>query len=150
MATEVNFYHLTRSSLEEALPRLLVKTLQAGERAVVMLGSPERVDVLNTHLWTYDPNGFLPHGSAKEGDPDRQPIWLTHIDENPNGAGFLFVADHAHSERLSDYKRCFELFDGRDEQAVADARERWKAYKAAGYSLVYWQQTATGGWEKKA
>ena len=39
MATEVNFYHLTRSSLEDALPRLLVKTLQAGERAVVMLGS---------------------------------------------------------------------------------------------------------------
>ncbi len=33
MATEVNFYHLTRSSLEDALPRLLVKTLQAGERA---------------------------------------------------------------------------------------------------------------------
>ena len=44
MATEVNFYHLTKSSLEDALPRLLVKTLQAGERAVVMLGSPERVD----------------------------------------------------------------------------------------------------------
>ncbi|HTE36042.1 MAG TPA: DNA polymerase III subunit chi, partial [Reyranella sp.] len=54
MATEVNFYHLTKSSLEDALPRLLVKTLQAGERAVVMLGSPERVDALNTHLWTYD------------------------------------------------------------------------------------------------
>ncbi|SJZ42634.1 DNA polymerase III, chi subunit [Enhydrobacter aerosaccus] len=150
MATEVNFYHLTRSSLEEALPRLLVKTLQAGERAVVMLGSPERVDVLNTHLWTYDPNGFLPHGSAKEGDADRQPIWLTHLDENPNGAGFLFVADHAHSDRLDSYKRCFELFDGRDDQAVAEARDRWKAYKAAGHTLVYWQQTATGGWEKKA
>ena len=27
MATEVNFYHLTRSSLEAALPRLLAKTL---------------------------------------------------------------------------------------------------------------------------
>ncbi len=63
MATEVNFYHLTRSSLEAALPRLLAKTLQAGERAVVMLGSSERVDALNTHLWTYDPNGFLPHGA---------------------------------------------------------------------------------------
>ena len=33
--TEINFYHLTRSSLEQALPRLLEKTLQAGERAVV-------------------------------------------------------------------------------------------------------------------
>ncbi len=149
MASEINFYHLTRSSLEDALPRLLVKTLQAGERAVVLLGSPERVDALNTHLWTYDPNSFLPHGSAREGEADRQPIWLTHLDENPNGATFLFVADRARSERLDDYKRCFELFDGRDEQAVADARERWKAYKAAGHTVIYWQQT-NGGWEKKA
>jgi DNA polymerase-3 subunit chi len=149
VATEVNFYHLTKSSLEDALPRLLVKTLQAGERAVVMLGSPERVDALNTHLWAYDQDSFLPHGSARDGEADRQPVWLTHLDENPNGAAFLFVADRARSDRLADYKRCFELFDGRDEGAVADSRERWKAYKAAGHAVVYWQQTAAG-WEKKA
>jgi DNA polymerase-3 subunit chi len=149
MATEVNFYHLTKSSLEDALPRLLEKTLQAGERAVVLLGSPERVDALNTHLWTFDPNGFLPHGSARDGEAERQPVWLTDRDENPNGAGFLFVADRAKSERVADYKRYFELFDGRDEGAVADSRERWKAYKAAGHSVVYWQQTDRG-WEKKA
>jgi DNA polymerase III subunit chi len=150
MATEVNFYHLTKSSLEDALPRLLVKTLQAGERAVVMLGSPERVDALNGHLWTYDPNGFLPHGSAKDGEAARQPVWLTHLDENPNKAAFLFVADRAKSEKVADYKRCFELFDGRDDGAVIDSRERWKAYKAAGHTVVYWQQTESGGWEKKA
>ena len=150
MATEVNFYHLTKSSLEDALPRLLAKTLQAGERAVVMLGSPERVDALNTHLWTYDPNGFLPHGSSKDGEADRQPVWLTHLDENPNKAGFLFVADRAKSEKVADYKRCFELFDGRDDGAVTDSRDRWKTYKAAGHTVVYWQQTESGGWEKKA
>jgi DNA polymerase-3 subunit chi len=149
MATEVNFYHLTKSSLEAALPRLLEKTLQAGERAVVLLGSPERVDALNTHLWTFDPNGFLPHGSARDGEAERQPVWLTHVDENPNDAAFLFVADGARSERIAQYKRCFELFDGRDEEAVAASRERWKAYKAAGHAVIYWQQTATG-WEKKA
>jgi DNA polymerase III subunit chi len=150
MMTEVNFYHLTKSSLEDALPRLLQKTLQAGARAVVMVGSPERVEALDTQLWTYDPNGFLPHGSARDGDADRQPIWLTHLDENPNGATFLFVADRARSEKVGDYKRCFELFDGRDEAAVADTRERWTAYKTAGYAVVYWQQTTSGGWEKKA
>ncbi|MCW5734346.1 MAG: DNA polymerase III subunit chi [Enhydrobacter sp.] len=149
MATEVNFYHLTRSSLEDALPRLLVKTLQAGERAVVLLGSPERVDALNTHLWTYGEDSFLPHGSVRDGEADRQPVWLTHLDENPNGAAFLFVADGARSDRISAYRRCFELFDGRDDQAVADSRKRWRAYKAAGHTLAYWQQTATGGWEKK-
>ena len=150
MPTEVNFYHLTKSSLESALPRLLEKTLQAGARAVVMLGSPERVEALNTHLWTYDPNGFLPHGAQRDGDAERQPVWLTHLDENPNGAAFLFVADRARSERIGDYKRCFELVDGRDEDAVAQSRERWKAYKEAGHTVVYWQQTPAGGWEKKA
>ena len=150
MPTEVNFYHLTRSSLEDALPRLLHKTLQAGERAVVLLGSAERVDALNVHLWVSDERGFLPHGSAKDGEADRQPIWLTHVDENPNGAQFLFVADRARADKVSQYKRCFELFDGRDDTAVADSRERWKAYKAAGHTLQYWQQTDTGGWEKKA
>src|SRR3981081_154598 len=144
MATEVNFYHLTRSSLDAAFPRLLAKTLQAGERAVVMLGSPERVDALNTHLWTFDPNGFLPHGSARDGEAARQPVWLPHLDETPNGAAFLFVADRARSERMADYRRCFELFDGRDDTAVADSRERWKAYKAAGHTVIYWQKTATG------
>ena len=150
MATEVNFYHLTKSSLEDALRRLLHKTLQAGERAVVMVGSPERVDALNTHLWAADPNGFLPHGSARDGEADRQPVWLTHLDENPNGAAFLFVADRARSEKVGDYKRCFELFDGGDESAVADTRERWRQCKAVGHTVVYWQQTASGGWEKKA
>jgi len=77
-------------------------------------------------------------------------VWLTHLDENPNGANFLFVADRAQSDKMDGYKRCFELFDGRDEEAVADTRERWKAYKAAGHAVVYWQQTASGGWEKKA
>src|SRR5258708_4565273 len=42
MATEVNFYHLTRSSLEAALPRLLAKTLQAGARARGSLGARPR------------------------------------------------------------------------------------------------------------
>ncbi|WP_264811938.1 DNA polymerase III subunit chi, partial [Gluconacetobacter johannae] len=32
---EIGFYHLTRSSLEQALPPLLGRTLDAGRRAVV-------------------------------------------------------------------------------------------------------------------
>jgi DNA polymerase-3 subunit chi len=146
---EVNFYHLTASTLEDALPRLLAKTLQAGERAIVMVGSPERVDALNNHLWTFDPDSFLPHGSARDGDAPRQPIWLTHLDENPNGARFLFLADRARSDRVGDFSRCFEIFDGRDDAAVSESRERWKAYKAAGHAVAYYQQTASG-WEKKA
>ena len=77
-------------------------------------------------------------------------MWLTHLDENPNGAAFLFVADHARSERVADYRRCFELSTAATRRPLPKSRQRWKAYKAAGHTVIYWQQTPGGGWEKKA
>ena len=62
--TEIRFYHLTRRSLEDVLPVMLERTLvRDGKRAIVMLGSAERVEHLNAHLWTYNDRSFLPHGS---------------------------------------------------------------------------------------
>ncbi|MEO8559863.1 MAG: DNA polymerase III subunit chi, partial [Rhodospirillales bacterium] len=98
----------------------------------------------------YDPDSFLPHGSAKDGNAAEQPLWLTASDENPNAAKFLFLTDGAVSQQLATFARCFELFDGRDESAVANARERWKQLKADGHSIAYWQQNDKGGWEKRA
>lgn len=148
--TEVRFYHLQRKTLEQALPELLEKVLERGWRAVVMAGSEERVEALNGHLWTYGDRSFLPHGSARDGYPQEQPIWLTVADENPNGADVLVLTDGASAGSLASYALCCELFDGRDAAAVAAARQRWTAYKAAGHKLTYWQQTERGGWEKKA
>lgn len=148
--TDVAFYHLQRSTLEAALPALLAKTLAAGKRAVVMLGAPERVEALNSVLWTFDPESWLPHGSAADGNAADQPVWLTGSDENPNGAQFLFLADGATSARVADYERCFELFDGNDPDAVEKARARWTAYKEQGHALAYWRQTEQGGWTRES
>ncbi len=148
--TDIRFYHLTRGGLDEVLPRLLERTLQAGKRAVVMLGSPERVEALNAHLWTYEEASFLPHGCARDGKSERQPVWLTTAEENPNGATFLFVADGASVARPESWERVSEIFDGGDDEAVTAARVRWKAYRDAGHGLEYWQQGEQGGWEKKA
>lgn len=148
--SDIGFYHLVRSPLESALPKLLQKVLESGARAVVMAGSEERVESLAAMLWTYHPNSFLPHGTAKDGKPEQQPIWLTERDENPNGATILVLTDGASSDSLERYARCLEIFDGGDPDAVSRARERWRIYKDAGHTLTYWQQTEAGGWEKKA
>ena len=142
----VAFYHLTRTRLEDALPRLLGRTLEAGERAVVRCGSAERLAALDAALWLCPEPDWLPHGTA---DADLQPIWLTTTDDAPNGGRFLFLVDGAGSEKLEAFARVFDIFDGNDEEQVAQARERWKVAKAAGHGLSYWQQTAKG-WEKKA
>jgi DNA polymerase III subunit chi len=146
--TEIGFYHLDKTPLERALPKLLERGLGAGFRILVVAGSAERVDHLDAALWTYDDASFLPHGSRRDGEAARQPVWLTAGDDNPNGADMLVLADGAASARLGEFRRCLDLFDGRDEAALAAARERWRLAKAAGHTLTYWQQTATG-WTKK-
>lgn len=146
--TEIGFYHLTATPLERALPKLLERTLQAGERAVVRTASEERVQALNGLLWTYEDRSWLPHGSARDGFAEDQPIWLTADEENPNAARFLFLTDGIETADLDAWTRVFDLFDGRDDAAVAAARRRWKAARDAGHSLTYWRQTDRGGWEK--
>ena len=147
--TEIGFYHLDTTPLARALPKLLERGLAAGFRIVVLAGSAERVDHLDAALWTYDDASFLPHGSRRDGRPERQPVWLTDSDENPNRADMLVLTDGAASARLAEYRRCLDLFDGKDDAALAAARERWRRSKDAGHVLTYWQQTTTG-WEKKA
>ena len=83
--TEVGFYHLTRSTLDEALPRLLEKAYAAGHRVLVRVGDPERLELLNRALWTYGKESFLPHGARSDGFAEDQPIYLTTQVENPNG-----------------------------------------------------------------
>ncbi len=147
MPTDIAFYHLTRTGADRALPALLGRTLDAGERAAVMCADPVRLAALDAALWTCAQPDWLPHGTAAEGDADLQPIWLALDDAAPNGAKFLFLLDGAKSERLDAFSRVFDLFDGRDAAEVAAARQRWKDAKAAGHSLTYWQQ-GERGWQR--
>jgi DNA polymerase-3 subunit chi len=148
--SEVLFYHLERRPLEQVLPALLEKTLERGWRAVVQAGSQERLEALNTQLWTYRDEAFLPHGTLDDGDPQAQPVFLTTDgNANPNGASVRFLVDGAECERAADYERFVYLFDGRDDTAVAAAREAWKAVGASGLPATYWQQDDQGRWVKK-
>jgi DNA polymerase III subunit chi len=152
---EVFFYHLERRGLEDALPELLERTLARGWRALVRTGSDERARALDSHLWTYSDESFLPHGLAREPNPELQPVLLGEAAPRANGAEALFLVDGAGPGdwgglRDEGYTRAVLIFDGRDADAVAAAREHWKTAKAAGLSAQYWQQSPAGKWEKKA
>lgn len=149
MATEVRFYHLVRSSVESALPAILSKATGTGQRVVVKTADAAAAEILADQLWSFDEHSFLPHGTKKDGHAERQPIWLTPGDDNPNGATILILTGGAATEKTADFTLCCEMLDGNDEAQVAAAREKWKVYKDAGYTVTYWKQTDAGGWEKK-
>jgi DNA polymerase-3 subunit chi len=147
---EIGFYHLTRTRLQEALPRLLGRVLATGGRAFVLCAEAERAKALDAALWLAADPDWLPHGLAGGPNDALQPVLLGTEDTAPaNGARFLVLVDGAESARLAEFDRVLDLFDGADEEAVAAARRRWAAAKAAGHALTYWQQ-GPAGWQKKA
>ena len=148
--TEVYFYHLERRTLEEVLPTLLERSLERGWRAAVQAASEERVEALDTLLWTYREESFLAHGTARDGHVEAHPIYLTSGGDNPNGAQVRFLVDGAELDDASPYARVVYVFDGRDEGAVAQARAEWQKAKTQGFSVSYWQQDGEGRWQQKA
>lgn len=148
--TEIFFYHLMDRPLERVLPVLLEKSLARGWRVVVECGSDERCRALDSWLWEYAEDSFLPHGATRDGTEADQPVWITAGADRPNGAEVRFLVDGARPADLSHYARIVLIFDGRDDQALNAAREDWKQLQAAGHAVTYWQQNDRGGWEQKA
>lgn len=149
--TEALFYHLEAATPEKVLPVLLARSLERGWRVVVQAGSGERLEALDAHLWTYSDESFLPHGTAADGFPDQQPVYLTTGEENPNAATVRFLVDRAPPPAdATSYDRLVLLFAGADEEALAEARAHWTSLKAAGAVVTYWQQDGRGAWVRKA
>lgn len=149
---EVLFYHLTLRPLESVVPGLLEKCLERSWKVTLRAGSPERAQALNRNLWTYREDSFLPHGGEGDGDPARQPVYLTAGPETPNAPDVLMLVDGAAADpaELSGFTRTLLIFDGHDSEALNAARGAWKAVTQAGLKAVYWAETEAGGWTKKA
>jgi DNA polymerase-3 subunit chi len=148
--TEVLFYHLTESTLEDALPPLVERSLARGWKVTVQLGSDERRDAIDQHLWTFRDDSFVAHGTDRDPHPTDQPVLLTTGTADLNGADVRFLVDGAEPPALDGYERAVFMFDGHDQAQLEAARGQWKAQKAAGHAVTYWQQTSDRRWEKKA
>lgn len=145
--TAIQFYHLTTTPLERALPKLLERAVAGGYHICLVAQSDERVEQLNKLLWSYDPISFLPHGSDKDEQPENQTILLSTTIESPNSANLLVVTD-GRSVSQAKFERILDIFDGNDPQATVAARARWTEYKNAGHEITYFSQNAQGSWQK--
>jgi DNA polymerase-3 subunit chi len=147
--TEIRFYHLEQRRIDQALPPLLERALEEGQRVLVRASSDEMVAALNERLWTYDDASFLPHGAAGDGDPLEQPIFLTSEVGNPNSATMLVELSGVETGGDDDpFDLIVLLFDGRDEAALGHARSEWRRLKDLGRTISYWRESEEGGWER--
>jgi len=153
--TETLFYHLERRALEDVLPGLVEKSLERGWRVLIRPESAERAEAIDTLLWTYGDETFLPHAQKGDGDAARQPVLISMEASNDNGANVLFLVGGAEppswdDAAVKDLTRVVLMFDGRDPAALASARQAWKDAKSAGHDVTYWKESPSGKFEKQA
>lgn len=145
------FYHLTRRPLVDTLGMLLGKSLANGWRVAVRGRDAEGVAALDKALWMGADDGFLPHGVAGGPHDADQPVLLTVSSDAANAPQCVMAVHGAEvsAAEVAALERVCVLFDGNDEDALARAREQWRALKEAGASAQYWSEES-GSWEKKA
>ncbi|WP_135449058.1 DNA polymerase III subunit chi [Tabrizicola caldifontis] len=147
----VLFYHLTRSTPQDALALLLPRALAQGWRVMIRGTDPQALERLDAALWLAGgEENFLPHGL--EGGPHDadQPVLLGQ-GAPVNGARVMALVDGAQATdaEIAASDRVWVLFDGSDADRLQAARRQWKAVTAAGHAAQYWSEDS-GRWEKKA
>jgi len=151
MAT-LAFYHLTRSTSDEALPLLLQKTLGAEKRALVCCQNQQKAQI-SSAVWSFGEASWLPHGVDGKDDEDADlcPIWISdNPEQNANNAQYVFFMSGITPTSFDDKERVFVLFDGNNAEDLDAARRQWKDFRDAGHDLSYWQQDDAGRWSKSA
>jgi DNA polymerase-3 subunit chi len=138
----VDFYHLAASPLERVLPVICEKVLASGKRLLIVSAS-EQLDELDSLLWAYAPEAFLPHALADAGRAEAQPILLSDSIAAANGATHIALADGHWREEALAFERTFYFFDA---DSLNGARAAWRALaERPGVERRYWKQ-ANGKW----
>ena len=143
----VDFYQLSQSPVEEALPALAARMMEAGARALVVSADIGQLARISDALWASG-DQFLAHGPAGGPHDARQPILLAENLEATNGARFLALADGQWREGAEAFERVFLLFGV---ATIDDARATWRSLDGReGLERNYWRQVTRTKWERAA
>ncbi|QTD56829.1 DNA polymerase III subunit chi [Parasphingorhabdus cellanae] len=140
---QVDFYHLTRDPAEKLVPVLAQKTLDGGQRMLLVSNFVGQLEKLSHALWQAGPTSFLAHGLAGNGHDEAQPVLISGKCEATNGARFVALTDGEWRDEALGFDRAFYLFTA---DQIDSARTVWRALSSKDdVTPRYWKQDG-GRW----
>lgn len=145
---QVDFYHLTATPLERALPSIAQRIVAGGGRLLIVSDDEAQRGAIDRLLWSYTPESFLPHGQAGGEDDASQPVLIAADVAPTNQAANVALIDGAWRDAALGFDRAFHFFDS---ERIQEARLAWKALADRdGVERRYWKQDDGGKWEQAA
>ncbi len=147
--SEVFFYHLTKTTLEIALPKILERALSEKWSIEIRTSANTNLDEISNAIWRGPEESFLPHCLEDHEDLQDYPIVLC---KSPlkDWRDCLIVVGQADlkENEVKNYKRICLIFDAKIEAELSKARKSWKKLSEEGINTAYWVEDK-GRWVKK-
>ncbi len=134
--TEVDFYVLADGAQKSRLRfacRLADKVFRLGQRVFIHTASAEQTRELDTLLWTFQQNSFVPHSIVQDAGDIPPPVLLGH-DAEPEASQVLINLASDVPLFFSRFERVAELVNT-DNSVRQQGRSRYSFYKERGYPL---------------
>ncbi|MBF0803684.1 MULTISPECIES: DNA polymerase III subunit chi [unclassified Neisseria] len=121
--------------------RLAERAVKSSSRVLLWADSPEAAERLDRQLWQFDPASFLPHELWVHGRalPQNVPLLVSYgeaLPETAPGTIVLNVSADFWCYAPARPARVLEII-GTGLEDLADARERFKAYRKQGFEIEH-------------
>lgn len=134
--TRIDFHTNIPDKLAYAC-RLARKAYGARAKIVVLADSPEQADALNAAMWTVSDTDFIPHVMAADSLAAQTPIVITDNEDSELPHHDMLVnLTRRRPRNFTQFARVFEIISS-DEDAAAEGRKRYIAYKKESYPLTH-------------
>lgn len=147
----IDFYQLAGDGRYQLAAQLAEKTLAVGKKLVIYCLKEEAAD-LSRALWVSQHQNFLAHAIDEADGAEFAQVWIsTELDKNHIGAEFAMCLSGLVLPDMAAFERQFVLFNGKDDSALATARDQWKLWRNSYQGKCrYFAKTDDGRWEQKA
>jgi len=145
--TEVYFYHSTKFPVEKTITKLVEKIYGLKQNILIYCQDKNLVQIIDDILWSYSTKTFLAHATSSDPAPEKQPIYITEKEENPNESSILIALGENIPDFYNKFSKYISIFGSSDEE-LTSARSRYKQLKGQSLDIKYFKQTEDGNWEQ--
>ena len=135
--TQVDFYILADKSRGDRFQlacRLTEKAWSAGHRVCINTETEEDAAHIDTLLWTFNDQSFIPHDRLQNASAETTPVVIASQLDKTDEHDVLINLASTIPDCFSQFERLLEPVD-KDEQTRAASRERYRYYRDCGYTI---------------
>ena len=137
---KVYFYNSSQRDIIADISWLTEKLYKERNRIVVYCKDQETVELINTFLWRYKEDVFIPHSVEKNEQSIIDPVLITtEVDQNHNYNVLLAINGVLINEKdWLNFATVYYFFDNKENKEKENARLMWKSFSALDITCKYW------------